>query len=687
MAPPTLEQKLKWLRLEPATEYERRCTEKLSPGDYEVGFQRSMDILDEAWEIFMRLARSYFGIAGDSIVAMFTAQGDLANSSCGTFLHSVIQPIIIKYILHNYAENIGIRDGDIWFTNDAVYGGIHNPDKVIVIPVFYEGNLIAWTGAACHTTETGACEPGGMPISAKSRYDEGFCMPPTKIGENGVIREDFLETYAEYGSRAPDMVLADLRARATAADRIRRRLVEECDKYGVDYVVGLLRKMVDVAAEGARRVISCLPDGKYRCVNFNDGVGIHEGLVRSAYLTVTKEDDKLTIDFTGTSPENLSPYNAHTQAVIGHMANYMFEYVFHSLPASSAVFMPIGFIFPPNICLNPARDAATSNSVMICSGVMSAVHSVFGKMVFPSQEMWRQVVASHSNAGNAYVLAGINQFGHPFSQMLAYTLNTEGHGGRLIGDGGNAEGFCWCLYGRAPSVEAMENEMPVFVPISQHAMDTCGHGKYRGGAGTFQMMVVHRTPMAAFLSIADNSNLQTPQGLFGGYAPACCPGMHVRNSNLMKMLGEGDSSVDLDLYPFVKNRTGGGDWENEFHCKQATMYNEGDIVNFGWSTGGAGYGDPLERDPESVVKDVIDRIISDWTAEHVYKVVYDKETHIIDYEATERLRSEERNLRLQRGKPYEEFEKEWSKLRPPEEILSDYGSWPDAKAVRPVVRM
>lgn len=686
MPAPTAEQKLGWLGIEPRTEYERKCVEKLSLGDYEVGFQRTNDILDEAWEAFTRLSSSAFGIAGDSIVAIFTAQGDLANSACGSYLHSIIQPILIKYILNNFSDNPGIKDGDVWFTNDAVYGGIHNPDQVVVMPVFYRGELIAWTGAACHTTETGATEPGGMPINAKTRFDEGLCLPPVKIGENGVLREDMLEMFAHYGARAAEMFIIDLRARATAADRVCHRVIEECDKYGVDYVVGLLRKMLEVGEEGARRVISSWPDGKYRCVNFNDSIGVRPALVRSCYLTLIKDDDKLTFDFSGTSPENVSSYNAHVQAVVGHISNYMFEYVFHALPSSSATFMPVKFIFPPNTCLNPDNKAGTCNSVMICTGVMSAVHSVFGKALFPSQD-WRQVVASNSNAGNAYVLAGLTQMGLPFSQMLAYTLNTEGHGGKAIGDGGDAMGFCWCVFGRAPDIEVIENDLPVLVPISQHAIDTCGHGKHRGGAGVFQMMVVHGVPYEFFLSIADNSYLQTPQGLFGGYAPSCCPGIHVRNSEILKMLKEGEPNLTLDLFPFVENRTGAGNWEFEFHAKPATTYNEGDILNFGWSTGGAGYGDPLERDPNLVAKDVASRIISDSTARKVYKVAYDLKTGAVDYETTKKLRSKERERRIRQGKPYDEFEKEWSKLKPPEEILTDYGSWPDAKLTAPVIRM
>ena len=156
MAIPTADAKLEMIRLAEPTENELRAVSTLAPGDYEVGFQRTNDILDEALEVFQRASRSSMGIAGDVMIALFSAGGDLVNAAAGTYLHAIIQPIIIKYILEHYSENPGIRDGDIWFANDALYGGIHNPDQVIVLPIFHDDKLIAWAGAANHTTETGA---------------------------------------------------------------------------------------------------------------------------------------------------------------------------------------------------------------------------------------------------------------------------------------------------------------------------------------------------------------------------------------------------------------------------------------------------------------------------------------------------------------------------------------------------
>jgi 3-keto-5-aminohexanoate cleavage enzyme len=137
--------------------------------------------------------------------------------------------------MHNFSTNPGIKDGDLWFANDAVYGGVHNPDQMVAMPVFYKEELVAWTVALVHTTETGAIEPGGMPVSATSRFEEGMNLPPMKIGENFVLREDVVSMFQAFGLRAPQMIAVDLKARYTTADRVRTRLLELCDREGAGH--------------------------------------------------------------------------------------------------------------------------------------------------------------------------------------------------------------------------------------------------------------------------------------------------------------------------------------------------------------------------------------------------------------------------------------------------------------------
>jgi acetophenone carboxylase len=683
MSYPTLAEKLAALKVTPPTDYETACLARVPRGSYEIGVQRTADILDEGYEIFMRSSRSSMGIAGDSIVALFNAAGDLVNASAGTYLHAVIPPIVIKYILANYAENPGIADGDLWFTNDALYGGIHNPDQVVIMPVFYDGELVAWTAALSHTTETGAVEPGGMPLSATARFEEGMNLPPMKIGQNFELRKDALELFAAFGIRAEQMVTVDLRARATTADRVRVRLLEMFEREGKEFVTGLFRKMLTEAEEGARKRLRSWPDGTYRCVTFSDAAGLQRGLLRNCAMTMTKTGDEVHIDFTGTSPESPSSYNAHPQAVIGHLANYIYEYVFHDLPISSATFQPFSFTFPPNSMLCPDARAATSNSVMAATGAMSAIANCVSRARYGTTE-WRQVSAAPGNGGNASVIAGVSQWGMPFADMIAYPINTEGQGARSHSDGMNAYGFPWCAFGRAPDVETMENEFPLLIPFSQHWEDSGGAGKHRGGVGTAQLWVAHHVPWVVFMSIADNSTVQTPQPLFGGYTMCTCPGLGLEGADIPELLRAGQEGR-LDLASLLAGKYGGRIVSEPYGRSTRPVLGE-QVLTLGLSTGGAGLGDPVDRDPAAVERDLADGMISEQAATTLYGVVLDEQTGRVDAEATQARRDQVRRDRIARGRPYDEFAAGWSQRKPPEDALKLYGSWPDGAVTEPLMR-
>jgi N-methylhydantoinase B/oxoprolinase/acetone carboxylase alpha subunit len=682
---PTLAEKLEWLKPAPAKPYEKECAAKVPQGDYEIGVQVTNDILDEAMEVFVRSSRSYFGVSGDSMVAMFTANGDLINASCGTYLHAIIQPIIIKFIEKYYSQNPGIKDGDIWYTNDALYGGIHNPDQVALMPIFYKGKLLAWGSAALHTTETGAIEPGGMPVSAKSRFEEGLNLPPMKIAENFEIRNDFLEMYSAWGMRAPAMFISDLRARCTTADRVRVRVLELAEKRGAEFVTGLFRKMSDTAEAGARKRIRDLPDGKFRSIAFNDVIGMTPALVRSCYLTLIKKGERITFDFHGTSPENPSSYNVHPQAVVGHVANFMYEYMFHDLPICSSTFAPIDFVFPEGSIMYPDKMAATSCCVYIAMQTRNATQNSFAKMIFSNGSLWRQVAAPPGSQHTAQICAGLSQWKLAYSDVLSFALNTMGQGGRAAADGMDSYGFAWCAFGRAPDSEQVESELPVTVTLSQHWKDSSGPGFHRGGSGGVQHWMMHKVPEVISMCMGNGSKVPLGQPLFGGYASSPNPGVSIRHTDLLKQLHDGNPELSLDNRDILEKQSVHGDWSYELVARPPRAYQEGDLL-FGFSGGGPGYGDPLEREPGEVLDDLRKQIISEWTARNIYKIAYDADRRKLDPEKTKHLRDQERRARLARGKSFGEFEKEWSKLSPPKEILQWYGSWPDAKPTGPIFR-
>lgn len=290
------------------------------------------------------------------------------------------------------------------------------------------------------------------------------------------------------------------------------------------------------------------------------------------------------------------------------------------------------------------------------------------------------------NGGNALVLAGLNQWGAMFADMLAYSINTEGQGARPTEDGMDAFGFPWCVFGRAPNTEQVENEFPLLVPLSNHWKDSCGHGKYRGGVGTVQVWVAHHVPAVYMMAIADNTKLQTPQPLFGGYAPCTVPGIGIRQSNIKELMAEGGGKLRLDAQEMLQNRSVDGKYEVEFQGRSVRPYMNGDVVTFAYSCGGTGYGDPLDRDPKAIEADLIKGVLTEDTARQIYKIKWDPVQRRMDLEATAALRTEELAARKRRGVPYDQFEQQWLKQKPSDAILTYYGSWPDAKAVQPLLR-
>ena len=164
------------------------------------------------------------------------------------------------------------------------------------------------------------------------------------------------------------------------------------------------------------------------------------------------------------------------------------------------------------------------------------------------------------------------------------------------------------------------------------------------------------------------------------------PGIGIRNANVKQLMADGDPALDLDVQDLLTRRTIGGDYEVEFQGRSVRPYNNGDVATFAFSCGGTGYGDPLDRDPGAVEQDLIKGVISPEAASHVYKVAWDEGQRRVDRAGTEALRAAELTARKARGQGYDAFEAGWLKQKPRDEILTYYGSWPDARETAPLLR-
>lgn len=677
---------IQWTRPEPVTDFDRKCMGRLKPGDYEIYDEKLRNFLDESREIFARSGVTGMLRAGDLIVAIYTANGDLANASAGTYLHCVTAMLPVKFVLSQYYANpsVGVHEGDIFYVNEARYGGIHNPDQMAFMPVFHDGELIAWTAALTHSPETGAIEPGGMSLSAHSRHVEGMKITPIKIGTAYRIRDDLLDMMENFCSRAPRAQAIDVRARVTGADRLRRRLTEIAAERGTEFVRGLLRRLVVEAEAAARRRITRWNDGTYRSTVFIDTTGRTNCLVRGS-LAAVKKGDHITFDFTGTSPDNDGPFNCFPHIVAAHAAIYMYAFAFHDLPVSNGALAAFDWVIPEGTVFNADPDAAISCSPLLNSITMSLVPQVFSRMMFASQDRGT-VTANISSQGCSPVLAGPNQHGIPVAEVDNGMLNTEGHGARQDRDGVNSYGFPWGHAARSPDVEDTESDTQFLRLFFNLRTDSGGFGTFRGGAGAETALVPRHVPVMFWTIYAKCSYIPCTLGLFGGYPPASAPGIWVRDTNLWEKMARGDADIPLTTAELATRRAVQGTYVFEHSNRPTRPGKNGDII-ISTGGGGGGYGDALARDPKLVMEDLRTDLTSPWTAENVYHVVYDPQTLTVDEPATERKRAEARAERLRRGKPWEEFQREWSALRPADQALAQFGSWPGGVREQGLVRI
>jgi acetophenone carboxylase len=509
-------------------------------------------------------------------------------------------------------------------------------------------------------------------------------LSPIKIGEHYELRADLLEMMENFMSRAPRMQVIDVRARVTAADRIRRRIQDLAKAVGAPLLGGLFRKLIMQSETCARARIASWPDGTFRAVSFADTVGATESLVRAA-LTARKAGEQITLDFAGTSPENDGPQNAFAHIAAAHVAIYLYAYAFHDLPVSAGTFAPLDFVVPEGCLLNAGSEAAVSQSVYACWQMLTLTPIVFSKMMYAGAQRPLVAASAGNNHTVPFVYAGMNQWGGKVADLLGYPFNGEGLGARSDMDGVDCYGFPMAHTGLGPDVEDVETETFFLHLFQNELIDSGGPGKYRGGTGVESALVLYHMPRAVVSSMGATTRVLIGQGLFGGYPPPAVPGIHVVGSDALEKLGAGEA-LPRDFRELAEKRAIKGQYRFERTARPSRMIGKGDLISV-IASGGAGYGDVLERDPSLVARDVREQRVSPDAAAEIYCVALDPGSGEADLEETARRRAQARQARLARGKPWAEFMVQWSKQKPPEDMLSCYGSWPDAKPVRPVVRL
>jgi N-methylhydantoinase B len=491
---------------------------------------------------------------------------------------------------------------DIYIVNDPYLGGTHLMDVRFVRPYYREGKLWCWLSNTGHWPDTGGSVPGGFSASATAVEQEGLRLPPVKLFKNGKLDR---EIYAIICSniRVADQRIGDVKAQAAALEVGSERLDLLLDRYGdatVQTAIGELRVR---ASQQMRQLIARMPDGQWDSEAFVDSDGVvDEPLVIK--LNVTKNNDRLIFDFSGSSPPCRGPMNsvlATTQSSV-YLA---MRHIFPEVPISAGAFEPLEILRPEGTFL----DAQYPRPVSGCAAEVSQriAEAVFAALV---EALPDRVTAAPAGTSGNFALGGHDaERGRDF---VMYQLSGGGYGGNANGDG-LSNGCSTIGISKAPPVEIMEQTFPVIYNHYALHEGSAGAGKMRGGFGLdYKLELRNGEALASF--VMDHGRFG-PQGALGGN--------------------------DGDVNKVVILRNGSSYVPKHLSKEQDITLAPGDRV---WvrTPGGGGYGDPLQRPVDAVREDVRLERYSLTEARDLYGVVLIKNDNVlcVDEAETAKLRVE-----------------------------------------------
>lgn len=640
--------------------------------------KRIAGALDEGYEMCEAQGAAPGAKWGDLTTAIYTAAGDVSYLSChGVIAFSAILHHPIRYIMKYWKDEptVGINPGDGFIHNDARFGNVHNTDQSMIMPIIRDDQIIAWVAATIHEGENGACEPGGMPSGSETAFDDGLRMSPFKIVEGGHLRRDLL-TFLQHSVRDPKLQLADLKVKIGAVNRIMQRIDTLIDEVGVETFVAALRMTVEDVDVEVRRRIAELPDGTVSFNQFMDST-LKENILIKLACKITVKGDHMTIDLRGTGPEIFNrAINSPLCSVKSMMMQAILAFWWPDLPRCTSAMSCIDIISDEGTWADAGYDAPMGQSLQASFRGFSALQSSFGKLQFSTPEKYSNVVANWFNQINTFLWGGETQHGDQVGNLCA-DLNGMPGGAKPFKDGEDAVSPLFCAMADTAEQEVMEEEVPFMQLVSKRLVkDNMGFGKFTGGMGYEMIVASEGTPHWGFMTVTSGAKFSSVYGMFGGYGCGTYPLAMVKGVNAYEHFRRDPKTFDLSMEKVMNERPFEGAKYTTSHMGlQFDVAKDGELYMISQGAGG-GYGDPIERDPESVVRDAELGRISPKVARDVFCVAYDEEHFRLDAAETERLRAAQRDRRRAQGKPYAEFVKDFVTEEPPADLLY-YGSWGD----------
>lgn len=548
----------------------------------------------------VRTARSAVVKDGmDFSTGIFNADGQqVAQGLTLPFHMGAMQPAL-DAIREYYAEDI--NPDDIFANNDPYEGGSHLPDIFLFKPIFYNKTLVAWTCVIAHHTDIGGRVAGGNACDNTEIYQEGLRIPPIKLVDKGVMNHAVWRILNK-NVRVPDMVQGDVLSQISALHQGERDILQLVEEYGIEDLRNYMTDIIDYTERLTRAEIETLPDGTWEFTDYIDDDGINPDPI-AIKVKVTIGGDEMLVDFTGTSPQakgsinpNLPFTKSAVYAVFKNLTN-------PDITANTGFFRPIKVVAPPGSYVNAQHPAPVAARGL---GGFRIAHAVFGAM---SKALPDRVPGAWGGGEVAISFGGYHQDGRAF---VFVEFNNDGpRGGGPFADGTDGAAAPVTNQANTP-IESIEANQPLRVKQYGFISDSEGAGKFRGGMGMVREFEV--TADEATLQIRSDRGKFLPWGAQGG-----SPGS--RNVNILNPDGLNE----------------------RLPAKFIRTLKKGDVFRQ-IGSGAGGYGDPFERDPESVLKDIAQDKITVEHAKQVYGVVvFDNK---LNDSETKLLRSK---LKIERG--------------------------------------
>jgi 5-oxoprolinase (ATP-hydrolysing) len=429
----------------------------------------------------------------DFSCALFDAEGNLIANAPHMPVHLGSMGESIKTVIR---ENAGrMSPGDVYVLNDPYHGGTHLPDVTVITPVYLGSDSnspdkpLFYVGSRGHHADIGGSTPGSMPPFSTRIEEEGVQIDNVKLVDRGVLRErEMIELLrsGQYPSRNPEQNMADLKAQVAANEKGVQELRKMVAQFGLDVVQAYMKHVQDNAEESVRRVITRLHDGEYT-------LPLDNGAHIKAAIRVNAKDRSATIDFTGTSAQQVNNFNAPTAVCMAAVLYVFRTLVDDEIPLNAGCLKPLEVTIPPHSMLNPDPPASVVAGNVETS--MCITNTLYGAL---------KVMASSQCTMNNFT------FGNAQYQ---YYETISGGSGAGEGFDGTSVVQTHMTNSRLTDPEVLEFRFPVRLESYAIRTGSGGAGKWKGGDGGVRR-VRFLEPMTA--SILSNGRKVPAFGMAGG---------------------------------------------------------------------------------------------------------------------------------------------------------------------------